>query len=284
MAAITIETQTHIDTAFSLFDDLANRIAQEPAMFPVQADTLYNSWTNRKAVAIYDEYQGRIKAFARLGPLLESQTKEQLGMGADTPNVWELGSVYVSPEYRGDGITADEVMEEMFGLIKELQETSGDIVLGTLVDIRMLKKLRSSSNQDIRTILTNPFGSVSDEIKTNSLGMLTCVCDSPNKKGVQHGQNECLTRTDSLEHFDLDNLNNAIQTKQIQIADDGGLGACYMFVMGNTENLFQFERAVTNRFGFGENGQVLPTEETMHRFRQELIDIQYFSHDLGSNY
>jgi hypothetical protein len=266
---------------FSLFEKLSIEMSHEEKLFPTTADTLMASWKLGHSSVIYDPVLDRIVSHARLAQATTHELNSQLELPYNTPKVFELGTVYTTPELRGDSLhTSTITILNLYDIFSRLH-CSDHIIIGTLTNAKVAKLLSKSINFGIRTLLVNH--------NEHYIGALTCVCepDQPLKgHGHHHGLHACTVRTDKggIE-IKTEDIRTEATNNHIEISEDGSLdeGACFMFIAGQDSALALFKTNILNRFGIGEGGVVLDQETTMQNFINALNSLNYYGSALTSS-
>lgn len=248
--------QIQTNTLDPMFEGLARNISAEPGMFHTNAEALTRSCD--EGLCAFEIQDDQIIGYARLVPLLDEKIIQAIGLDLRTPKVYELGSVYVHPDYRGEaGIdesgrkVADRVLDNIFATTKKIVDEGG-VVIGTMVDVRMMKKLEGAIQHGIMPIISSHHTSFVETDEIGFLGALTCVCDDQihGKAGVQFGLSSCRVRTQNPENveFTAVNFDRKLIGTTGQFDEDGKLDGCYMFTLANNENLARLSATILNRY------------------------------------
>lgn len=222
----------HIDD--NEFECLASRIAMEDSMFATSAQSLKKSFQEGHSSIILDS-NGSIIAHCRI---------EQL-----KGNVFELGSVYVSREYRRDEYKTSRVlMNSLFSKINIIRDDA--IVIGTLTGEAMLHLLTEAEKYSFEPMIGNHLGQLLN-YQSNMLYALTCVCESGDPlgkkggRGVQYIAEQCSLRTKDQKIY---KVREYIQ--QLKQGDRNALNgsSCHMFVVADQRALVNYHIQKLNNY------------------------------------
>lgn len=263
------------------FKDLQQAMSLETKLYPVPAETLFASWKSGHASIVYDPETNQIVSYSRIVPIGTSHLYSQIGLSDLTPNVYELGTVFTRPEFRGDEHkTARHCIANLYRIFADMH-ADNSIIIGTLTNEKVFSLFSEGLVYGINTRLVN-------HVSENAmyLGPTTCVCkiDEPLRgRGVAEGIHVCDVRTKRDFDIGVEEINIGENLGGIINVDEKGSldgGACHMFIsVQSNEALTRFMASVSNIFG-RRDGEVLDYKQTMQNFIEALKRVDYFGNAL----
>src|SRR5579872_5413685 len=172
------------------FEYLHVSIQQEPALLHPSLEDMVKSYEDRLGVAKtvkMDQIEVAV-GYSRLIHLLSKEQKVRLELSMDFPDIYELGTVFVHPAFRGRGI-AEDLQRELLLRFKDRIDARKLLVLGTTKTLKVLHML-----DKMRRYGFNFYHSRHTDYP--NLSPLTCICTPPFGEGFQITKN-CSKRVSS---------------------------------------------------------------------------------------
>lgn len=133
----------------------------------------------------------RAVGYYRFIPLMDGGLKERLGLPIDFPDIWEMGSAVILPEYRGHHL-ARLLSDTLLGSQAARIRNHELLILGTTKTIKVVRihehALRGGSDELSFHICRHT--------DFSNIAALTCVCEGPMGTGM-HLDYECSRRADT---------------------------------------------------------------------------------------
>lgn len=142
-------------------------INSEPNLLHATLSSLEESFDHGLAVALVPEGSTEAVGFVRFTPLLGDSLKQYLGIN-EIPNIWEIGSAAIAPEYRGHGLYAP-LRNDLLATVSQEIKKRRLLVLGTTKSIVIIKVL-----SDAKDLGINFYKSVHTDFPM--IAPLTCIC------------------------------------------------------------------------------------------------------------
>lgn len=201
---ITAEQTANPYTVAQLSMQIADLVSHETKMMHPNAINIAESFYERKGV-FYINNEGVAIGFCRLIPLLTITHLEELGL-KEAPQVFELGTVIVSKEYRNQGI-GKEVVRAIHQVNSEAIFNNKMLIIGTTTTIPMLASLRV-----LNPVIKFYAGNTSH---LEYIEALTCMCEPTEPLGGTgiHIQDSCETRAQTTLTLDV----NSNQIEMLEI-------------------------------------------------------------------
>lgn len=183
---VTLSQNINPYTIAGLSMQISELVGHENKMMHPEANAIAESFYEGKGVFYVNE-KGEGIAFCRLISLLNSHQIESLGLADICPEIYELGTVIVSREYRNQGI-GKEVVRAIHQINSNAIFNNKMLIIGTTTTIPMLASLRV-----LNPVIKFYAGNTSHLAYIEAL---TCMCEPTEPLGGTgiHIQNSCQTR------------------------------------------------------------------------------------------
>ncbi len=190
-------------------------VAQEQgAMLQSNPDVLRNSYEQGLAAVL--RIDGEDVGYARLVPLLNDAMRERLGLPRTGMNIWELGTVVISPEWRGNGYS------ELLTAPLLACGDGNNLIISTTKSLALANSLVALSMEQGLSYRFPDYSAFP------AIQALTCVCTPPLGGGVQHGGHCDLRVTSGDRHLPI--LNDPSRRDEISQDSNDKLGCCVLYV------------------------------------------------------
>ncbi len=244
------------------FGPIHAAIQQEGALLHPSMEAMQESFAAGLAVAHTEDVDGRQVAvgYSRLIPLLGEEQIQELGLPAEFPLLAELGTVFVSPQYRGHGM-AEGLYRELFGRFRESMQGGRLLVIGTTKTAKVLHQL-----EKLRDMGINVHAGRHTEFP--NLAPVTCVCNPDFGSGFQHGPDcsERVTESDAQRIREALPGRGVIMLRDVSNGDPSKI-PCTMFV-SDRALAASADRMISETYG-------MPTAQQI--FVDRLGGINYYA-------
>jgi hypothetical protein len=167
----------------------------------------------------------RTVGYVRFSTLLDDDLKTKLNLESSVPNVYEIGTAIILPEYRGNGFYP-QLRNNLLSLVEDQMKTGELLVIGTTKSVRVAEVMKEARKMGINFSITRPG-------EYPGIQCLTCVCKPDFGVGVQFDVYEC---PKTMEEGKLINLRNIAELdgkthhrEILQFSPDGKID-CVMYV------------------------------------------------------
>ncbi len=195
---VTLAQTINPYTIAELSMQISELVGHEDKMMHPNPEAIAESFYAGKGVFYVNEKSEAI-AFCRLIPLLNCEQIENLGLTGICPEVYELGTVIVSTEYRNQGI-GKQVVKAIHQINSEAIFNNEMLIIGTTTTIPMLKSLR------VLNPVINFFAGSTCRLKF--IEALTCMCEPSEPLGGTgvHIQENCHVRAKTNLMLDVSSI------------------------------------------------------------------------------
>lgn len=187
------------------FERLQQKISTEPSLLHASVDAMKDSYNKGLAVARPDGDKNAI-GYARFIPLLSREQIQTLGLPSSFPDIYELGTVFVDPIYRGQGLS-DKVQRDLLLLMKERLDNKSLLVLATTKTRKVLRTIDRISKEEGIPFYFSP------HTEFPHVSPTTCVCHPTFGEGFQY-------TTACPQRITLGEMNEVKSTLRINKEDD----------------------------------------------------------------
>lgn len=146
-------------------------------LLPTTTESMQESFMRGLAVVLTSE-QGEAVGYLRFSVLLDGEKKRRLGIPESIPDVLEIGSAYIRPEFRG-GVYSAFRNEALSMILPAIQDEEA-LVIGTT---KAIKVLHAAGHAKEVGINFEPAVHTDYEM----IAPLTCVCQGCFGRGMQFG-------------------------------------------------------------------------------------------------
>jgi len=202
------------------FSDLHTQIIREPALLHPSLEEMVQSYENGLGVTktVRTDHGETAIGYSRLIPLLSDEQKVSLGLPLNFPDIYELGTVFINPEFRGRGI-AENLQLELLLRFKNRIVVGKLLVLGTTKTQKVLHLLEKMKEHGFEFYICR-------HTEFPNLSPLTCICTPPFGEGFQI-TSDCSKRVSSEEIVFINKVLPEVDKKNFPKND---AIACTMFV------------------------------------------------------
>lgn len=203
----------------------------ESALLSTTVESLQSSYDAGLGIALTTK-SGEAVGFLRFSQLLGAEQKDKLGLPEDFPDVLEVGSAFIHPNYRG-------------GLYAQFRSAALELILD---NIHENKTFVLGTTKTIKVLETNPHAEelgihFEEMVHTDldGIAVLTCICEGDFGSGRQFGY-ECPRR---VTRSQLANIHSIAAEKDGEIP-------CTMYVSSGPLAR-RMNSQILERFGSFEN-------------------------------
>ena len=239
------------------FSMLHTAIMRESALLHPSLATMQESYLTGLGVAHTVENDGQNVAvgYARVIPLLSFEQREQLSLPGNFPDVYELGTVIVHPDYRGRGIS-EQLQRELIRRFKGRLDEESLLILGTTKTRKVLHILDKLSDEGVSFYHCR-------HTEFPHIAPLTCICSPYFGEGFQH-TTDCSKRVTEPQVIFIRQILTKT-SRELNIQTDKI--PCTMFI-SDKELAERMDATLADLYGGGNFAQ--------ERFVNRLKEIRYF--------
>lgn len=248
------------------FGPIHAAIQEEGALLHPSLEAMQESFAAGLAVAQTEEVDGRQVAvgYSRLIPFLTPEQVSQLGLPEEFPAIAELGTVFVSPPFRGHGM-AESLYRELFVRFQEPLSDGRLLVIGTTKTAKVLHQLAKLQDMGINV-------HAGRHTEFPNLAPVTCVCVPEFGSGFQFGT-ECsarITEPDALIVREAMPRKGVIMLQEVGSNGARGKIPCTLFV-SDRGLAAQTDQMIADAYGGGFAAQ--------QTFVDRLDGIDYYPYE-----
>ncbi len=149
--------------------------AESSVLLPTTPESMQASYEKGLAVVLTSE-QGEAVGYLRFSVLLDAEKKERLGLQNTIPDVLEIGSAYIHPDFRGGVYSA--FRNEALSMVLPAMQEGHLLVLGTTKAVQVLHAADHAKEIGInfKPVVHTDY---------DMIAPLTCVCQGCFGRGMQ---------------------------------------------------------------------------------------------------
>ncbi len=148
---------------------------ESSVLLPTTPESMHASYERGLAVVLTSE-QGEPVGYLRFSVLLDAEKKQRLGLPDTIPDVLEIGSAYIRPEFRGGVYSA--FRNEALSMVLPAMQEGRVLVIGTTKAIQVLHAADHAKEIgiDFKPVVHTDY---------DMIAPLTCVCQGCFGRGMQ---------------------------------------------------------------------------------------------------
>ena len=170
------------------FNQLASRISTEPHLLPVTGQSLGESFDQGLAMAMV--VQETPVGYIRFEPLLTTEFRQRLELALEIPSIWEMGTVYLAPEYRGRNLYPG-FNNTFLNRFRDRFDSEELLVIGTTKTPAYLRVLDHAREVGIDFQRSN-------HLEYGMVAAFTCICSGDFGRGLHLGDG-CPSRVEPTQ-------------------------------------------------------------------------------------
>jgi len=239
------------------FQRIHRAILVEPALLHPSLADLQESFEAGLAVAQTEEVDdGQVAiGYSRVIPLLSREQITALDLPVDFPDIYELGTVFVLPEYRGQRI-AEGLQRQLIRRFKQQLDQNEILILGTTKTRKVLHQLDKLADEGVEFYHSR-------HTEFPHLAPVTCVCEPDFGSGFQFGT-ECPQRITETE---METIHQTLPRNGVILLRDVDKIPCTMFV-SNRDLAARVDTTIAQAYGQDASAQ--------EAFVNRLVELNYF--------